>query len=340
MTEKQYGGATGRGTGEMSVKAKPISAENSLSLKKKAKEISKKKKSPDTDKEKIILAGEIASQVKVFAKTIIKPGVPLLEIAEKIESMIIELGGKPAFPINLSIDNIAAHYTPSHDDQTIAEGLLKVDFGVHIDGWAADNAFSIDLSNSEENKELIQATEEALENAIKMLKKNIMTSEIGGTIQKTIESYDVEPVMNLTGHSMDQYELHGGIAIPNIDDNRSIELGVGLYAIEPFATTGSGRVKDGKPSGIYELVDNKNIRSPIAREILEFIEDEYETLPFCSRWLIKKFGTKALFGLKQLEENGNINQFSQLVESKGSKVSQSEKTILIEENGNIIVTTL
>src|SRR3989338_4991977 len=105
---------------------------------------------------KILQAGEIAKQIKVYAKTIVKKGVPLLEIAEKIEAKIIELGGKPAFPCNLSMDNVAAHYTPSHDDTTLAHGLIKVDFGVHIDGWPADNEFTIDLENSEENKKLIK----------------------------------------------------------------------------------------------------------------------------------------------------------------------------------------
>src|SRR3989338_1265247 len=122
---------------------------------------------------KIIQAGEIAKQVKTYAKTIVKKDIPLLELAEKIESKIIELGGKSAFPCNLSINNIAAHYTPSHDDQTLAHGLLKVDFGVHVDGWIADNAFSVDLENSQENKKLIEASEEALENAIELIKSKI-----------------------------------------------------------------------------------------------------------------------------------------------------------------------
>src|SRR3989304_5109468 len=104
------------------------------------------------EKEKILKAGGVVSKVREYAKTIVKPGIPLIEIAEKIESKIISLGGKPAFPVNLSINEIAAHYTPSHDDKTLAHGLLKVDFGVHIDGWAADNAFSVDLEDSKENK--------------------------------------------------------------------------------------------------------------------------------------------------------------------------------------------
>lgn len=290
------------------------------------------------DIQKILQAGKIASQVRAYAKSIIKKDMPLLEIAEKIENKILELGAKPAFPTSLSIDDIAAHCTPSHDDETLASGLLKADLGVHVDGWIADTAFSLDLNNNEENKKLIKASEKALENAIKIVKENILTNEIGKSIQETIESYGFSPIINLSGHEMKQKELHAGITIPNIDYNKNIILKKGLYAIEPFATPGSGKVYDGKPSGIYILTDNKNVRSPIARDILKFIEEKYSTLPFCSRWIIKKFGAKALFGLKQLEENGNLHQFPQLVESSHSKVSQAEHTVLVEDR-EIIVTT-
>ncbi len=139
------------------------------------------------NKEKILKAGKIAIEVKKYAREIIKKDIPLLEIAEKLEGKIEELGGKPGFPLNLSINEIAAHYTPSHDDKTLAQGLLKVDMGVHVDGWIADTAISFDLEDSEENKKLIKAAEEALQNAIKVVNAGISTNEIGKEIQKTIE---------------------------------------------------------------------------------------------------------------------------------------------------------
>lgn len=305
-------------------------------------------------KEEILKAGEIAKKVREFIKPFIKKGIPLLEIAEKIEDKIKELGGEPAFPTNLSIDNVAAHYTPAYNDETLAHGLLKVDYGVHINGWTADTAFSVDLENDEENKKLIEASEDALQNAIASVRNKsggssgenavqkggeaISTSQIGKTVQETIESYGFSPIVNLSGHEMKQYELHAGLTIPNIDDQSNIILEEGLYAIEPFATNGNGKVHDGSPSGIYMLVNDKTPRSQIAREVLEFIIENYQTLPFCSRWVVKKLGTKALFGLKQLEDNGNLHHFAQLVEKSGSKVAQTEHTILIEKD-NVIVTS-
>jgi methionyl aminopeptidase len=289
------------------------------------------------DKEKIIQAGKIAAEVKKYARTLIKKDVLLLEIAEKIEAKIEELGGKPAFPVNLSINEIAAHYTPPADDQIKASGLLKVDFGVHIDGWLSDTAFSLDLENDETNQKLIEAAEESLRKAIEITKPDFPINKIGETIQKTIEAKGFSPIVNLSGHGMDQYNLHSGTNIPNIDDKRDVLLKKGLYAIEPFATTGSGRVHDGKPSGIYYLQNEKNPRSPIARETLKFIKENYNTLPFCSRWIVKKLGNRALFGLRELETNGNLHHFSQLVENSKNKVSQAEHTILVDDK--VIVTT-
>jgi methionyl aminopeptidase len=264
--------------------------------------------------------------------------MPLLEIAEKIEKKIFELGGEPAFPTTLSIDEIAAHYTPSYNDETKAHGLLKVDLGVQIEGWISDSAFSLDLENSEENKKLIQASKDALESAEKILSKKSTLGEIGKTIEETIKKQGFNPVSNLTGHSIENFDLHSKVAIPNIKINSNQKLGQGLFAIEPFVTKGLGRVQDGKPSGIYELTDQKNVRSPLAREILDYIVNYYSTLPFCSRWLVTEFGVRALLGLKQLEQNGNLNQFSQLIEVDKEKVSQTENTFLIEKD-RVIATT-
>lgn len=289
------------------------------------------------EKQDAIKAGEIASKVRAYIKPIIKPNMSLLEIAEKIENKIFELGAKPAFPVNLSINDIAAHYTPSYNDETLSHGLLKIDFGVHINGIIADLAFSVDLENIKENKELIQASENALKKAVEKANLGIPLGEIGKAIQDEIESNGFSPIINLSGHEMKKYELHSGTTIPNIDNKKTETLKKGLYAIEPFATNGSGKVYDGKPSGIYVLIDDKNVRNPNAREVLRFIDDEYQTLPFCSRWLVKKFGTKALFALKQLEDNNNLHHFPQLVESSHAKVSQAEHTILVDDE--TIITT-
>ena len=292
------------------------------------------------EKEKILQAGKILSQVKKYAREIIKPGEYLNEIANKIEDKIHELGGRVAFPTNLSIDKIAAHYTPSYDDENTARGLLKVDIGVHVDGYIADSAFSLDLEEkgskeSEQNQNLINSANAALESAGSTLAAGVELREIGRVVEKTMKEYDTTPITNLTGHEIEQYDLHAGLAIPNYDNESSEKITLGLYAIEPFATekNASGKVKEGKLSGIYILTDDKKPRSQTARQVLDFIIEEYYTLPFCSRQIVRVLGTRALIGLRELERNGNLHHFPQLIESSGQKVAQAEHTFLVEEQG-------
>ncbi len=277
-------------------------------------------------------AGQIAKQVRNYIIPLIKKDMLLLEIAEKIEQKISDLGGKPAFPTNLSINEIAAHYTPEHNDETKANGILKVDFGVHIDGFTADNAVSIDLENSQENKQLIKTAQTCLLNAINQAKKQPTLNQIGRAIQETAEQNNFTPIKNLSGHQIEQYDLHAGLTVPNYDNRNSTILKDGLYAIEPFVTTGKGKVTEGKPSGIYQLISKKPIRDSTSRQILNYIETEYNTLPFCSRWLVKKFGTRALTSLTLLERANIIHQYPQLIEESRNKVAQAEHTILIHDN--------
>lgn len=288
----------------------------------------------------IIEAGKIASEVVKYAKSIVKKDMPLLEIAEKIEKKIHELKAKPAFPVNLSINEIAAHSTPSYNDETKASGLLKVDIGVHIDGYVADTAFSLDLENSHENKLLIETAEKARDLAVEKININISIREIGSIIEKTCKAHKVLPIHNLSGHSIDHYDIHSGITLPNYDNNQEIEIPSGLYAIEPFTTlpTASGSVRDGKPSEIYQLEKEGNVRDNFARQVLQYIKDEYKTLPFCSRWIHKKFGTRGLLALRQIDSSGLLHNYPQLIEKSGAKVAQAEHTILITEKEKVVTT--
>ncbi len=339
MTEKQYGGASSFGVKDKTIKTLSKIKNNNLA-KEQGSQVSDNN-SDSLNKEEIEnlkKAGQIAREVVKYAKVIIQPNMLLLEIAEKIEAKILELGGKPAFPVNLSINEIAAHATPAFNDQELARDLLKVDIGVHIDGYIADTAFSMDLSNSEINKKLIDAAEKALANATAEIKLGSKISEIGATIEKTINSLGFEPIRNLSGHQIDKFNVHAGIAIPNFNNNQDIKIDQGVYAIEPFSTSGSGRVRDGKASGIYNLEKSGNVRDNFARQVLQFIEEEYQTLPFCSRWIYKKLSSRGLVALRQIESAGLLHHYPQLIEIGKGKVAQAENTIIITEKEKVITT--
>tara|TARA_Y100000310_G_C20645244_1_gene796187 strand:- start:9 stop:902 length:894 start_codon:yes stop_codon:yes gene_type:complete len=285
-------------------------------------------------------AGEIAKKIIAYAKSIIQPDVSLLEIAQKIESEIKKQGAESAFPVNLSINEIAAHYHPTLEDETKANGLLKVDIGIHINGFIADTAFTIDLTPNNEHKELIKASEDALESSLKLLKQHPETSlnKIGEAIQTAIENKGFSPIINLSGHSLNEYDLHSGITIPNYANNNENNLNQGAYAIEPFATTGSGKVYEGASSNIFQIINIKNPRSENAREILDYIYKKHKTLPFSLREIQEKFKNKARIALRELEQQDIIKNFPQLIEKSHKPVSQTEHTI-IKKDKEIIITT-
>lgn len=333
MTEKTYGGITPQTLKDVRANKKSFET-----FKQKSPSEESESDQLEIDIEKLKKAGEIARKIKEFAKEIIRPQMPLLEIANKIDAKIFELGGKPAFPINLSINEIAAHATPAFNETEKAHGLLKVDVGIHIDGFVADTALSLDLENSKENKELIESAEFALSQALKKTKINCSLREIGAAIEDSIKSRGFQPIINLSGHSINRYDLHSGLTIPNYDNFQELELEEGVYAIEPFATTGHGRVKDGKPSGIYHLENDIQVRDTFAREILAYIKEEYSTLPFCSRWLVQKFGSRALIALRRLEEAQILHHYPQLIEIDRKPVAQAEHTVILTKNEKIITT--
>ncbi|MEK6908885.1 MAG: type II methionyl aminopeptidase [Nanoarchaeota archaeon] len=289
--------------------------------------------------DKILKAGKIAQELRRYAREIVVKGKSLFEIATLIDDKIHIIGAKPAFPVNLSINEIAAHYTPSVGDDFVAHGLLKVDIGISVDGYIADTAFSVDLDNSEINKKLIEAAESAVNTSVSEFAVGRKLTEIGGKISEAISKFGFTSIANLSGHSIERFVVHAGWTVPNYDSGQTDELEEGLYATEPFATNGHGRVRDGGKSGIFRIDADVPVRDRFAREVLNWIADEYKTLPFASRWVHKKFGTRGMLALRQLEQAGVLYQYPQLVEVSGGKVAQAEHTVLLLDSGEKFVTT-
>ena len=336
MTEKDYSGAT---TSKIGKNAKTNANPSKPVVNIVKKEIKEKKQTEESsnDENKNMLesyrkAGQISKQVKEYAKSIIKAGMTLVEIAEKIEVKTIELGAEVAFPVNLGIDDIAAHYTPTLKDEKKADGLLKVDIGVHVNGFVSDLAFSIDLTPEKKYTKLIEAAEESLKNAIIEVKRKAdksTLSEIGKAIQTAAEKYGFSPVRNLSGHGLERFEVHSGLTIPNYENKSMKELGEGTFAIEPFVTKGNGIVYDGAGGNIFHITREGQVRDSFAREVLTYILDEKKTLPFSKREIEKKFGTRGLLALRNLEQAGIINEFAQLVEESHMPISQAELSFII-----------
>ncbi|MDY6761906.1 MAG: type II methionyl aminopeptidase [Candidatus Nanohaloarchaea archaeon] len=291
----------------------------------------------DAVRENYVEAGRIAKQARELAVETAQPGTPLLEIAEPVEAFIREEGAEPAFPVNLSIDDDAAHYTPSRDDDTVLEEqhLLNIDVGVHVDGYIGDTAVTVDPSD--DHADLVAASAEALDAALDLVEPGVTLGEIGAAIQQAIESYGYTPIRNLSGHGLGHYTQHTGKTIPNIDTGNDTELEEGeAVAIEPFATDGAGKVKDGRPGNIYRL-DNENARGRTERKVLGEVKNRFRTLPFTDRWLDGVPAARVTTAVRNLVRSGNLHAYDVLAETDGGMVSQKEHTVLVGEDP--VVTT-
>lgn len=291
-----------------------------------------------------VKAGEISREIKKFIRDLIKPGMKLIEIAEAIDSKIFELGGEPAFPVNLSIDEIAAHFTPEKNCEKIAKGLLKVDFGVAINGFIADTAISFDLTEDKRYGKMLELNKSILNNINEIVREGLIISDVGNSAQDTLEKYNevnntnFSIIKSLCGHSLGENNIHAGLTISNYRNDNSTNLDDMAFAIEPFVTTGDGDIYEGQPGGIYALQSDGNVRDRDAREILNFIKETFRTRPFCSRWLEDEGFKKIKFSLSTLVKQGILYHYSMLIEKSKAPVSQFENTFVIA-NGQAVRTT-
>jgi methionyl aminopeptidase len=289
-----------------------------------------------------IKAGKIAAETRKEIRNTIKEGMPIIEVCQKVEETIRRKGGELAFPCNLCINDVAAHYSsPPSDVKTIPkEAVVKVDLGVHVNGYIADTAFTVSLTP--EYDSLIYAVNEALKQAIKIIKPRIKTDQIGKTIQDIIERYGFKPIRNLTGHQMSRYVLHTGKSIPNVPKFDFSRLKVDdVFAVEPFLTlpSGHGEVQASNEHYIFRLQKDKNVKNTAAKRLLGIIKDNFRTLPFSKRWLngmLPKDQIPKAF--KELVLRKNVISYPVLVEKRGKIVAQAEHTVIVTEKGCLITT--
>ena len=294
--------------------------------------------------EKYIKAGKIAAEVREASAKLAKVGMPLLELAEPVESRVRGGGAEPAFPVNLSLNEFAAHYTPQHNDETkISEGdVLKIDVGAHIDGYIADTAITVDFGN---HAALLKATKDALAAAVGVVKIGAAIGDISRAIDETIRASGFVPVENLTGHGLDQYVEHKEPSIPNISLRNDTKLTEDqVIAIEPFATGGAGHVKDSPEVMIFSFSADKPVRGVDAKKIVSFVQ-RYNGLPFAERWLMTEQAQNAgvpnsLFkvrlALRELVQRGVLYSYPVLREAKAGMVSQAEHTVIVRDEPIII----
>jgi methionyl aminopeptidase len=286
--------------------------------------------------------GQIISQLRKVVPPLVHEGGLVRDLCEKVEAEILAMGGQPAFPCNVGINEVAAHYTSPWDDRSVVprESVVKVDFGVHFDGYLNDSAVTVSFDPVYDS--MIKIAEEALRVGVERIAHGVRLSEVGEQIEKTIAQYGCRPIRNLTGHKIERYTIHAGRSVPNVAGPAPGRFEAGeVYAIEPFVTVrdAAGRVEDADRAFIYRAVRDRGARSESARKIVEHVRRTYKTLPFASRWLYSSLGKKVVEdGLSEALRAKCISGYPVLVEASGKVVTQAEHTLIVKENGCEVLT--
>jgi methionyl aminopeptidase len=292
--------------------------------------------------EKFRQSGRILRETREEMKTYVKENMLIIDVCEKTEGLIRAKGGKPAFPCNVSINEVAAHYTsPPNDTLRIPEGsTVKVDLGAHVDGYVTDTAFT--SSFNPEGRSMANTAEQALKTAIENIHGDMALGKIGALIETTIKNRGFKPISNLTGHSVGRYLIHAGTSIPNVAQVSLTKVKAGeVYAIEPFVTLPEavGRVEDSPQTTIYRLLKAKSVKNESAKKLLKYIEANFRTLPFAERWLtnvVPKEQHKTAF--KELLASKAIMSYPVFVEVSKKPVAQAEHTVLLKDDGCEVLT--
>tara|TARA_B110000014_G_scaffold260022_1_gene248981 strand:+ start:778 stop:1671 length:894 start_codon:yes stop_codon:yes gene_type:complete len=290
-----------------------------------------------------IKAGKIAGEVRENVRRTNWVGKTVFDICEQVEGEIKKRGAKCAFPVNTSINEVAAHYTAEPNDQiTISDDdLVKIDLGAQINGYIADTAVTVCYNPEFDN--LVHTAELSLNNAMSMIKAGVKSSDVGRTIEKTIKQMGFLPIANLSGHSLDKYTIHAGRSVPNIWSIGSFTFNENqAFACEPFVTTGEGLgfVHEGKTKNIFAMSSRKKTKNNEADKMLDYIWENFNLLPFALRWLTSKWDEKeANLLLDVLIKKKAIHAYPVLVEGNGQRVAQAEHTFITHKNG-ITITTI
>ena len=292
--------------------------------------------------EKFKLSGRILREAREEIKGYVREGMMIIDICEKAEGLVKKKGAKPAFPCNVSINEVAAHYTSPPNDKSLVpeKSVVKVDIGAHVDGYVTDTAVTVCLNRDYED--LVATAERALKVATENIKPGISASKLGTLIENTIKSRGFKPISNLTGHQVGRYILHTGTSIPNVSQLSFTKLKLGgVYAIEPFVTLPDavGRVEDRDESTIFRFIKSRSPKDPYAKQLLKFIEENFRTLPFAERWLqgvVPKEHHREAF--KELLSSKALMYYPVFVEASRKTVAQAEHTVMIVEDGCLVLT--
>ncbi|MDG6898365.1 MAG: type II methionyl aminopeptidase [Nitrososphaerota archaeon] len=287
-------------------------------------------------------SGRITREIRGLVKETVKPGTSYVELCEWVEKEIVARGGAPAFPTGIGVNDVTAHYAPQETDTSRfrESDVIKVDFGVHVDGYVTDTAVTVTFNPDYEL--LVESAERTLNAAIAVLKAERRVGEVGREIRREASRLGFKTIENLTGHTVERFIVHAGKSIPNLFVQNMPSLKDNeVFAVEPFLTLGSaaGYVVDSEAETIFSLLARKSTGAEELDEFAARVWEERKTLPFTPRWYIRAYGRERLDAMiRELVRRRLMRGYPTLVEASMKPVAQFEHTMAFE-GGSLVVLT-
>lgn len=285
----------------------------------------------NNNKSPLELAGDIHKMIRYDIQRKLRPNTSIYDLSLFVNSKIREYVNKYqnkkqindgiAFPPIFSVNNCIAHYSPTKETDIILkfDDNVKIDFGVHIDGYIVDSAFTVYFNKKYDD--IHNCCKEALYNALKNFKIDSYIKDIGNDIQEIVDSYGFKIIKNVGGHNIERYNIHGGDFIFNYKNSNNGRIKKGIYAIEPFISYNSEYSFNGKENNNYRIYNEKS-------KLYEYFNNMIFTDTH-----IDYFNLHNIFK----NEKKNLTFYPALYIEKNDIGVQYEHTVYVDENKTTIV---
>ena len=310
----------------------------------------------DNMKTSLEKGAQIHKLVRRDLQSILMPGLSMSDLANKIETSIIKYtnntgtNGGIGFPPSLSVSDCVAHFNPYKGlDRVLGEDdNCKIDFGVEVNGYIIDCAFSVYFD--EKYNELHNAVKDATYTGIKKAGIDVVIKDWGKDIQEVMESYEIElngktypikSIRTLGGHNIGRYTIHNGIFLPSCDISyypSDLRFKNEIYAIETFGGIDTSEVfmRESENTLFMLKEDINNITSSKLYRNAHKLYKKFNTLPFCKKYLDKN--KKLTSNLNDLIERGYVNTYPPYYSPNNMMSAQYEHTILIQDDKKTVLT--
>ncbi|KAF5928389.1 hypothetical protein HPG69_014994 [Diceros bicornis minor] len=313
------------------------------------------------------MGGDIANRVLRSLVEASCSGVSVLSLCEKGDAMIMEETGKIfkkekemkkgiAFPTSISVNNCVCHFSPLKSDQDyiLKEGdLVKIDLGVHVDGFIANVAhtFVVDVAQGTQvtgrKADVIKAAHLCAEAALRLVKPGNQNTQVTEAWNKVAHSFNCTPIEGMLSHQLKQHVIDGEKTIiqnptdQQKKDHEKAEFEVHeVYAVDVLISSGEGKAKDaGQRTTIYKRDPSKQygLKIKTSRAFFSEVERRFDAMPFTLRAFEDE--KKARMGVVECAKHELLQPFNVLYEKEGEFVAQFKFTVLLMPNGPMRITS-